>query len=342
MKTHWRAALSILLALVGLMSWELWESATRPRPTLEPFLVKNTRWATDRCRRLFQEFCEKKPDFGIATFTDPTGEVWLDSESEAAIKDANQADNRWIGFVFSTPRLKRVTEVERWVKSELTLWIQSQPDGVLKSRDKQELIWRIRATRVDFPHPVRGYPDDPELILHSQAQYERVGNSPRSARRLRFGGAYILGTSSRYNLVFTIAHELAHAIDPCELRSTGWAIPAFDRLAACFTSAGLSATPQNRVECRRNDQLSETFADWVAVQMASRALSHWGSEYPEPQRWASVGNSVRDLCEEEDGPAAQETHPNAQTRIEKILGTNPGIREFLGCPASKTPACSLE
>ncbi|MBU6374900.1 MAG: hypothetical protein KGQ59_02785 [Bdellovibrionales bacterium] len=304
--------------------------------------MNTSRYSEDKCKNLFQEFCDSDPDFGASTYTDPTGEVWLDSESEAAVREADKGDQKWIAAVFSQRRNRRISEIEKWVKQELIQWVHSQSSRVFNSRDKQELIWRLRATRIEFPDPSIGYPDDPELLLHSQALYERTGTSPRGLRRIRFGGAYVLGTSSRYNLAFTMAHELAHAIDPCELRSTGWAIPAFDRLSACFTAAGVAATPKNRVECRRNDQLSETFADWVAVQVASRALVQWGSEYPEPQRWASVGNSIRDLCEEDDGPAAQETHPNTPIRIEKILGTNPVIREFLGCPASEEPPCRLE
>ena len=331
------------IALMGLFAFELWHSARRlPRATgVVP--EKNQKWVAKRCSRLFQEFCRKSPDFGIDVFTDPTGEVWLDSESETAVREAAKHGPNWISSVFSPSRRARISEVERWVKREMIAWVQSQPERLFRGRDKHELLWRIRATSLDFPDPVRGYPDDPELLLHSQAQYERLGSQARGVRRLRFGGAYVLGTTSRFNLAFTIAHELAHAIDPCELRSTGWAIPAFDRLAACFTSEGLVATPKSLVECRRNDQLSETFADWVAVKMASRALNKWGAEYPEPQRWASVGNSIRDLCEEdEDLPGIVESHPDPRIRIERVLCTDTEILKYLGCPASKTLACSLE
>ncbi len=330
----------IAIALLVLVAWDLWRTSTRPRwvPGAGKSL-QHSRRIEKRCRMLFEEFCRTRPDFGIGTFTDPTGEVWLDSESEAAIREVRAAQPDWIASVFSEGRKARIVEIERWVKAELSRWIEQQ--AAFLPRDRRELLARIQTTRLDFPSPQLGYPDEPELLLTSQATYERLENDPQSPRRLRFGGAYVLGTSSRFNLVFTIAHELAHAIDPCELRSTGWAIPAFDRLGACFITAGLAATPRSRVECRRNDQLSEAFADWVAVRISSRALQRWGGEYPEPQRWAAVGNSIRDLCEEDHLSDEAGTHPSPRVRIEKILGTDPEIRAYLGCSAS-VPACSLE
>jgi hypothetical protein len=335
-----RILIPIGIALLTLVAWDLWRTSTRPRwvPGAGSSLQQSRR-IEKRCRRLFDEFCRSQPDFGIGTFTDPTGEVWLDSESEAAIREIQSAQKDWIASVFSEKRKSRIMEIERWVKAELSRWIEEQP--AFLPRDRRELLSRIQATRLDFPSPQLGYPNEPELLLSSQATYERLESDSQSPRRLRFGGAYVLGTSSRFNLVFTIAHELAHAIDPCELRSTGWAIPAFDRLGACFITAGLAATPRSRVECRRNDQLSEAFADWVAVRISSRALRQWGSEYPEPQRWAAVGNSIRDLCEEDHLVGESETHPSPRVRIEKILGTDPEIRTYLGCAASVS-ACSLE
>jgi hypothetical protein len=337
-----RLILSLTAALLILVVWDVWRTSTRPRWVPSAGTSgQDTRRIEKRCRRLFDEFCRTRPDFGIGTFTDPTGEVWLDSESEAAIREAIASSPDWISSVFSEKRKGRIIEIERWVKTELARWIQEQPETVFRARDRRELLARLQSTHLDFPSPKLGYPDEPDLLMNSQAIYERLENHSHSPRRLRFGAAYVLGASSRFNLVFTIAHELAHAIDPCELRSTGWAVPAFDRLSSCFITAGLAATPKSRIECRRNDQLSETFADWVAVKISARALKQWGSEYPEPQRWAAVGNSIRDLCEEDHLAEESETHPSPRIRIEKILGTDPEIRTYLGCSAS-VPACSLE
>jgi len=343
-----RWGVPVLGALILLGAADLWKTSFRLRGASGGGIGTSSpaqkRLLAKRCRRLYQEFCKGEPDFGIGTYTDPTGEVWLDSDAEAAAAEAKRTDPHWIDSIYSPQRLARIADVEHWVKERLLEWIQAQPATVFKARDRRELTNRLKSTKLDLPTLEQGYPDEPDLLLQPQALYERLNSGNKGVRRLRLGGAYVLGTSSRFNLIFTLSHELAHAIDPCELRSTGWSIASFDRLSACFIASGIAETPSNRLECRRNDQLSETFADWMAVQISAQALKQWGSEYPEPQRWSAVGNSVRDLCEEEDEASefSVESHPPSRVRIEKILGTHAEVRAYLGCEPAEASPCKLE
>jgi hypothetical protein len=99
--------------------------------------------------------------------------------------------------------------------------------------------------------------------------YERFADG---RMRLRVGGAYLLSAKSWFNLVFTLAHELGHAIDPCELRVARLPLPAYDRLGACLLADGLVASRETRAECGQDDQLSEAFSDWLAVQVTADVL----------------------------------------------------------------------
>ncbi len=152
--------------------------------------------------------------------------------------------------------------------------------------------------------------------------------------RLRVGGAYVLAARSWFNLIFTFAHEMGHAIDPCELRSMHLSIPAYDRIRGCFLRNGLIAARRTRAECARDDQLAETFADWVAVEITSQALAPFALEFGNEDVLSAVANSVRDLCDQTEmggGVPDLEYHPSPQIRIEEIFGRHPAIRSLLGC-----------
>ena len=163
--------------------------------------------------------------------------------------------------------------------------------------------------------------------------------------RLRVGGAYIFIAKSWFNLVFTLAHELAHSIDPCEMRSIRLSFPAYDRLTACFLQNGMIKTFKIRKECGQNDQLAETFADWIAVEVTAEALATFSTEFRGPQVINAARNSVRDLCDQDDDDELDMfLHPSPRIRIEKIFGSNSKIRNLLGCHPTlfKPSECSFK
>lgn len=208
--------------------------------------------------------------------------------------------------------------------------IEAQPEVIFTSQEKQELKLRLIRTDLDLPTRDSPYSDEPDLLTKSDVFYESLANQKM---RLRIGGAYPLSVTSWFNLVFTIAHELAHSIDPCEVRLAHLSYPAYDRLGACLMRQGLIATRQNRSECVHQDQLSETFADWMAVQLTAEALHQFGTEFKGPQLLGAAINSVKDLCEEETSIYEEniDFHPPARVRINLIFGKNPKIRKILGC-----------
>jgi hypothetical protein len=343
-----RLALSLFLGAAPL----LWTSPLEEAGLRSGRGPAVARFPDARCADFFQAICsEERPQPGSA-FPDPTGEMLEEREALQSVASLIQSEtsnpHSWIERLYSPERVRKVREIEGWVKQALLRWIREGGGGALSVRDQKELLTRVGLTKVEFPNPQRGYAGDPELLIQHGAFYEVLKKPGSALQRIRLGGAYVFGTGSRYNWIFTLAHEFAHSFDPCELRASGWTPPAFERLNSCLIAGGVVQTPPGRRECLQQDQLSEAFADWIAAEILFKGLMEFGSEYPSPQRWAAVSNSVRDLCPSREavGPADSdnddsEWHPIAQTRINGLLGQHPGIRAYLGCPPPDQSTCRL-
>lgn len=289
------------------------------------------------CNQLYRNICGRR---GVTR--DPTGAVRPDVDGELqALRayeeiihkhpdwDSERVDEELVKLIYTPKRRARIESAYRWVQGAIERYLELRPDSVFTAAEKQQLKARIRGTELQLPPPVSVYADEPDLFTKNDVFYERTSDGKT---RMRVGGAYILNAKSWFNLVFTMAHEFAHAIDPCELRSANLAMPAYGRLSSCFVSTGVIAAGPGRLECGENDQLSETFADWLAVQVVSEALTAFATEFHGQQLINAATNSVRDLCEQDDGPELDlGQHPSPETRIERIFGHHPKVRELLGC-----------
>ncbi|MEO5970585.1 MAG: hypothetical protein ABIQ95_11710 [Bdellovibrionia bacterium] len=314
--------------------------------------VPNIDTSTNSCQNIYQLVCQK-----TAAIHDPTGQVRSDVEGEklalALYRDIihahrdwsiDQIDEEMAIQTFSPARRGRIESAFRWVQNDIEQFINQQSSAVFTAREKQLLKARLKKTKLELPPPASIYSDEPDLLTKNEIYYERT---QEGKMRLRVGGAYIFVAKSWFNIVFTLAHELAHSIDPCEIRSVRLSFPAYDQLIGCFLQNGLIATRNNRSECGANDQLSETFADWLAVQITANALKHFSTEFRGPQIIDAARNSVKDLCEQETetNDIGTEFHPSPSVRISKIFGNNPAIRSLLGCESEPVvgPAyCTLK
>lgn len=284
---------------------------------------------------------------------DPTGTVLDDVEAERLVRDMreqivanhpdlspDQVDELWAQTLYTPARVNRLKRAYRRAQRLLIQYIERQDRSVFTEREKRHLKSRLLRVKLEIPPPASLYADEPGLLGMTDLYYQRHSNGEL---RLRIGGAFVIGTESWFNLVFSLGHELAHSIDPCELRTASprISIPAYDRLSSCFVKEGLVDISKERRECRKNDQLSETFADWMAMQALIPVLENYVKEFGGSQFVASVANSVRDLCIE---PPTNETHPSAETRIDLIFAHHPKIRELLGCGALApkiSPYCQM-
>ena len=290
------------------------------------------------CQDFFRAVCQKR---GVTH--DPTGAVKPDFEGELkALRlyqeiiranpdwSSEQVDSELVKKIYTSTRVNRLRHYFKWARDETERLLWLQPDDVLSPKDKKLLLKRLQALELELPPPASKYADEPDLFTQNDVYYER---RPDGRTRLRVGGAYLFSVKSRFNMIFTLAHELAHAIDPCELKATASVPLAYLGLTSCFLRGGYIARRASRLECGDNDQVSETFADWMAVQVTSQALKKFSDEFAGPELVAAATNAVRDLCdqEESDFELDQGNHPSPQVRIERIYGNNALIRETLGC-----------
>ena len=346
--------LTCLLTYVGLgtPSWRAKASrnpASELQPVTTPALLQSPN-IPYMCQHFYQSVCQK------LNLHDPTGSVHSDIEGEKMVlqlsQDIIQQHPSWspeqingalVDQIFTPKRRGRIVSSYRWVKNALLKFVDKQPEPILNSQEKAFLKNRIQKTKLQLPPPLSLYADEPDLLTKNEAHYERTANGEM---RLRIGGAYVMLARSWFNLVDTFAHELAHSIDPCELRAAHFAIPAYDRLTACFLKNKFIETRKDRSECVANDQLSEIFADWVAAHLISEALTLYATEFHGAQIVNAARNSFRDLCVQDDDPEELDLtfHPSPQLRIEKIFGYHPGIRQVLGCQPIEPPLgyCSFE
>ncbi len=293
----------------------------------------------DPCHQLYRMICQQS-----GTTRDPSGTVRTDRDGEQAALDAyrgileehpglepEQAEEQLVDAIYTPRRTQRVRSAFDWAKDQLEKFIDRQPEPVFSAREKRLLKGQLHHVELQLPPPASNYEDEPDLFTKNGAYYERVDEG---RMRIRIGGAYLLSTDSWFNLVFTLAHELAHSIDPCELRALHLSLPAYDRLGACLMQQRVVELGRERHECADNDQLSEAFADWMAVQVVAKGLKHFSTEFDRTQLRHAVRNSVRDLCDQDESLEELDLtqHPSPEVRIEAIFGSHPVIREILGCP----------
>lgn len=276
---------------------------------------------------------------------DPTGEVRRDAEGEVEVLRVYErlmrthrgltparADDLLVREVYTPERTRRLRAIFSAVQEHLLKFIDSQPFRALSFQEKALLRARVRRVRLELPPPASVYADEPGLFTRSEVYFERTADG---AFRVRLGGALLLTVRSKFNLSFTLAHELAHAIDPCELRSDRVNILAYRGLAECF------GAPEGALagECAPSGKISEIFADWVATHVVADLLDEAAAGYTSTQLRSAVYNSVRDLCredEEESTVSAHEhglasSHPNVPFRVNRIFAQHPRIRKILGC-----------
>jgi hypothetical protein len=344
LKLHWSHAAGAL-AFLAIPAYFLTSSDKRPPNPPAPAQASEIHAVAaaphNPCHQMYRTICQKRGET-----RDPTGAVRPDVDGELqALRtyekiihehpdwSSEQVDGELVSTIYTTKRRDRLQSAYRWVQHTLELFVNRQPENVFTSSEKKLLISRLRKTELQLPPPVSAYADEPDLFTKNDVFYERT---LEGKMRMRVGGAYLLTAKSWFNLVFTLGHELGHAIDPCELRASRISMPAYDHISACFMAHGLIAARDTRRECGENDQLSETFADWLAVQVVSEALKNFATEFHGPQLVSAAMNSVRDLCEQDEDDSSEteldlEFHPSPEIRIDHIFARNPAIRETLGC-----------
>lgn len=347
------AALGGVVVLV--LEWTLF----RPQPVQLPVVVSSTsshaplttlapheleqRIRVSPCVDLHSYVC------ALARAEDPTGDVRRDSEGEVeALRiyeniirthprlSPERVDELLVQKIYTLDRTRRIRTLFSKVKEHLQKFIDSQPFQALSEIEKQILRGRIDRVKLELPPPASVYSDEPDLFTRNDVYYERTSDGDI---RIRIGGALLFTVRSKFNLAFTLSHELAHAIDPCEMRADKIDIVSYHGLAECF-GAPIETLPS---ECSAHGKLSEIFADWVATHVVAEILSEAAPGFTPTQVRSAVYNTVRDLCRDEDDDISDveaglaSSHPSVSFRVNRIFGQHPQIRKLLGCRDAAGP-----
>lgn len=352
-----RFLIPVVAAMVGglvalILEWTIF----RPRPVQLPVVVSSLS-SHSPVHSLAPHEIENRirvsPCVDLHTFVctlvraeDPTGDVRRDSEGEVDVLriyeniirtkrrlSSEKIDEILVRKVYTPGRLKRIRDLFASAKETLLHFIDSQPFQALSRQDKELLRSKIERVKLELPPPASVYADEPDLFTRNDVYYERTSDG---RVRIRIGGALFFTVRSKFNLAFTLAHELAHSIDPCELRSDNVDILSYRGLAECFGSpADAIAT-----ECAAHGKLSEIFADWVATHVVAEMLSKAAAGFTPSQIRSAVFSTVRDLCYEDDddddieaetGVELSSAHPNVSFRVNRIFAQHPIIRKLLSC-----------
>lgn len=282
---------------------------------------------------------------------DPTGKVNPDVKGEIRalrlmrnlIREnpswtSEQVQERLAEEIYTEDRRKGAEDAFKWVISSVQTFITDQEPGVFSPEEKARLLDRISQIHLELPPPASTYSDAADLITKNTAYYERTS---KNLLRLRIGGAYLLNTTSWFNIVYTLSHEVAHSFDPCEAAHASILPKAYQELVSCFVSVGW--VEKSRASCGPNEQISEVFADWVASQLLGHAISEFGKNYSATDRTNAAINAAHDLCDEPTGDTLNLlTHQDPEVRIGSVVGKSPTVLQALGCPSTSYQYCHFK
>lgn len=291
------------------------------------------------CRGFYKVICQ-----GKEIVTDPTGIVQPDVRGEVeALRlyemilhehpswTNEQVDEELVKRIYTPKRKRMLEEIFQWIQIRMIRLIRKQSSSIFSAEAKKLLVSRIENIRLEIPPPAQLYANEPDLFTKNDVYYESIS---AERRIIRVGGAYLLSAKSWFNRVFTIAHEMSHSIDPCELVNEKFSSVGYQNLLNCFQELNLLKAEQVKDRCVKNHFLGELFADWLATQIAVQALEVYSSRFKTLDEISnSVINSVKDLCHQESWLTQEvESHPPPKDRIEKIFGSHPGLQSLLSCP----------
>jgi hypothetical protein len=201
--------------------------------------------------------------------------------------------------------------------------------------------------------------------MRANAFYDLMSNS-----FLYCKGA-LLQSSSIFSIVFVLGHELSHSIDPCSIglgpkayrfnysgkhisRKQAEAEYPFGGLLQCLRSdqsvnaqstddlfflnrwfkSNSSMKYDSFDKFCSDDQIGESFADWMAAELLAKYVSKNLANLTTEQMRIGFGNSMRALCQDSPHKKAWndiEAHPKTEDRINKILMANPNVIKLLKC-----------
>lgn len=150
----------------------------------------------------------------------------------------------------------------------------------------------------------------------------------------------LVKATSEFELVFTIAHELSHALGPCQLSAKDY---PFSGMIECLTkSTSIKAPAPSGTQICENNFLIESIADVFASDVTSQYFFKYFPNLGATgfrQGYSNIFRSACDLSKPERNSYLY--HPPIKDRINKILLRNPLIQKQMGCNGSTNGYCGL-
>lgn len=161
-----------------------------------------------------------------------------------------------------------------------------------------------------------------------------------------------LGTTE-YGLAYMMTREMAHFISPCGV-TRGKNVPVFKYstpgkteasegefpfrgVLSClrgkgsvFAQRGLGLSKDPVAFCDKSDQISESFVDWLAVEAMSDYVGKFLDKHSRKDKKSGIISMMRSQCMPGAGMELADRTP-IEERFNRLLLSNPDIREQLGC-----------
>jgi len=160
---------------------------------------------------------------------------------------------------------------------------------------------------------------------------------------------------SEYTLAFTLAHELAHGIDPCNYaeqmsedrpnKNIAYPLPDIITCLSDEKSMGLkvndkgdASIPEDTDDCNMT-RLGESTADVFAADVLADYLEVYETDLTPAQKSVAVQNAGRIFCTDRNYKASDrdlprdpnKPHPTDDVRLNRIIAQQPQLRAILGC-----------
>jgi hypothetical protein len=161
---------------------------------------------------------------------------------------------------------------------------------------------------------------------------------------LRICSAAMVRVSSRITFATMIAHEIAHAFDPCHIVDNGANIMKYvindpkrtrdqqfplAKLVSCLRGKdSIGAKPVKSGEECNKDQINEAFADWLAAEIIPVYVAENYKNAGKEELRAAYVNALWRTCNDITGSP----YPAGFLRGNALLAANPKVRKQLGCP----------
>ena len=175
----------------------------------------------------------------------------------------------------------------------------------------------------------------------------------------------LINNTSEFSIVDTIAHELTHSVDPCnvakasrnnsiyskpnELKTSEDEYP-IPGLISCLrseisiraerTGSAAEQNPSENIFCE-NDQIGEAVADWMAGEVVPEYIEKHHPALSTEQKQIGYANILRYGASEEYEKyraSSFDRHSSIRDRLNKIFAVNPRARKQMGCPTTVNTA----